>query len=577
MAKKPNQTDMTAKRWVKIICGFLGFLMIFGVLVMAISVLRSTAAELPPSSTQPDQQISVGLYCNETAVQSYTLYSDQGFQISLSPAGQTIRLDASTLISAIDANLYRAGDTLQTESVGIATVGGYHIQLSQFTFSDLDIDNDHDNPVYIRPDNSSGTSNGYSPDNVNEYIQLLKTNESFQALNLPIFPYYESPQLCYIRIGNFFTEAEAQSAMELLSSSITISGTVVAPDENTVSFLDHNYSMLCEFAGKDQTFEITPLNDEPFSDKDGRQYSGSISITRSSSSSSKGLTVINHLSLETYIGILLSSEVSSQWDDELLKAMAVLLRTKITKKLGCHQDDGFDICGNSHCHVYLGNAPISEKITSIVASTAGQILTYEGSPIFTPYSMYNGSSTISSADAFGTKLPYLAAIYTPWEENKEWSVEFSPYELYQILSSAGYEEIQGNVESLEILSRADGSDYVNALKVTDIFGSSVTIHGSETLRILFGGKLPSACFSVGKAGETISTVHRTYTDELNITESSQQITLEGTYGNFVFLGSGNGCGVGFSIYGGLMLAQKGMTYNQILSIYFPHTVLDTHS
>ena len=176
MAKKPRQADATAKTWVKIVCGFLGFLMIFGVLVMAISVFRSNAAEIPPTNTQPDQQISVGLYCNETAVQSYTLFSNNGFQVTLSPSGQTFRLNTTTLTTAVDANLYRVGDTLYTESVGIATVGGYHIQISQFTFSDLDIDTDHDNPVYIRPDNSPGTSDGYTPANVNEYIDLLSMN-----------------------------------------------------------------------------------------------------------------------------------------------------------------------------------------------------------------------------------------------------------------------------------------------------------------------------------------------------------------------------------------------------------------
>lgn len=574
MAKKPNQTDATAKLWVRIICGFLGFLMIFGVLVMAISVFRSNAAEMPPANTQPDQQISVGLYCNETAVQSYTLYSDQGFQLKLSPSEQTIILDSSTLTTAVDANLYRVGDALYTESVGIATVGGYHIQLTQFTFSDLNIDNDHDNPVYIRPDNSQGSADGYTPANVNEYIELLSTNEAFQTLNFNAFPYYESAELCYIRVGSFYTAAEAENALEQLKSVINVSGTIVSPDENTLSFLDKNYSILCEFAGKGQRFEITPQSNDRFYDANNRQYYGNISITRSSSASSKGLTVINNLSLETYISVLLSAEVSSAWNDELLKAMSVLLRTKITKKLGFHHDDGFDVCGNSHCHMYLGNAPITEKIISIVESTKGQVLTYEEKLIFTPYSMYNGSSTISSADAFGTDLPYLTSLYTPWEDSKPWNAEFTPYELYQILSSAGYSEIQGNIDTLKVIKRADGSDYVTELQVTDIFGTSVTIQGSETIRLLFGGKLPSSCFIVGKSGETIAYSHRTYTNDTDYTESPQQVTLSGTHGNFVFMGSGEGCGVGFSIWGGLMLAEKGMTYDKILATYFPNTVLE---
>ena len=214
MAKKPYQTDATAKVWVKIVCGFLGFLMVFGVLVMAISVFRSTAAELPPVTSVPDQQISVGLYCNETAVQSYTLNAVNGFQVQQSPAGYSIQLKSPTLTTAVDANLYRVGNSLYTESIGIATVGGYHIQISQFSFSDLIIDEDHDNPVYIESKNTAGTTNGYTVENINEYIDLLTINREFQALAFNAFPYYVSENECYIRVGNFFSTADAMAAME---------------------------------------------------------------------------------------------------------------------------------------------------------------------------------------------------------------------------------------------------------------------------------------------------------------------------------------------------------------------------
>ena len=578
MAKKTYQSNTTAKLWVKIVCGFLGLLMVFGVLVMAISVLPSSASELPAVTTQPDQQISVGLYCNETAVQSYTMFAVNGFQVNLVPNGLSLQLESPTLITAVDANLYKAGNSLYTESIGIETVGGYHIQISQFSFSDLIIDENRDNPVYIDSKNTAGTTTGYTPENVNDYIELLRMNEEFQALSLNIFPFYQSDTVCYIRIGSFFTESEAKNAIEQLNSVITAQCEVVGPDEKTLSFLDQNYTILCEYqyANAQQRFVITPWESDGFTDRNDKQYRGSISITRSNSSYSKGLTVINNLSLETYVSLLLCAEVSSQWNEELLKSMAVILRTKITKQLGCHKAEGYDLCESSHCHIYLGNAPLTQQIVSAVNETAGQILTYKGKPIYTPYSIFNGSSTISSKDAFDTEIPYLTAIYTPWENEEQWKVEFTPYELFQILSSAGYEEIQGNVNAVEVISRAPGSDYVDQLKITDIFGSSVTIQGSETIRILFGGKLPSSCFYAGKAGDTITILQRTLTTDLNYTENYRDIVIEGTFGNFVFTGSGEGCGVGFSIRGGLALAQMGMTYDQILSIYFPNTKLTSN-
>lgn len=577
MAKKPYQTDVGAKVWVKIVCGFLGFLMIFGVLVMAISALTSTAAEVPTVTTQPDQQISVGLYCNETAVQSYTLYAVKGFQVQQSPAGYSIQLKSSALTAAVDANLYRVGNSLYTESIGIATVGGYHIQISQFSFSDLIIDEDHDNPVYIESKNTAGSTNGYTAENVNEYIELLTVNRAFQALSLNAFPYYVTENECYIRVGNFYSSEDAAAAMEQLNGIITAKCEVVGPDQKTVTFLDQNYSILCEckYSNSTPSFTITPWETDQFTDQESRSYRGSIEVIRSTTTSSNGLTVVNHLSLETYVSLLLSSEVSAHWNEELLKSMAVILRTKVTKLLDCHKADGFDICANSHCHMYLGNSVIDSKILSVVESTAGQILTYEGKPIYTPYSIYNGSSTISSADAFGNEIPYLTSIYTPWESDTYWKVEFTPYELYQILSSAGYTQINGNIDSVKITGRAKDSDYVSELTITDIFGSSMTIQGSEIIRILFGGKLPSACFYVGKAGETVTVTKRTLTTDLQYTEEQKDIVFEGTYGNFVFLGSGEGCGVGFSIRGGLALANLGMTYDQILAVYFPNSVIST--
>ena len=60
---------------------------------------------------------------------------------------------------------------------------------------------------------------------------------------------------------------------------------------------------------------------------------------------------------------------------------------------------------------------------------------------------------------------------------------------------------------------------------------------------------------------------------LSFTESTETIILNGTYGSFIFLGRGRGCGVGLSIYGALSLAERGFNCNEILECYFPGAVL----
>ncbi|MBQ8288956.1 MAG: SpoIID/LytB domain-containing protein [Clostridia bacterium] len=570
MGKKPVKGDTTTKMWVKIVCGIMGFLMVFGVLIMLISSLQTAAVESTDSLTVPDQQINVGLYCNENAVQSYALSSEHGFQVTVAPSGPAISLDAPKMIVAVDDNLYRMGSELSTTSGGIATVGGYHIEISYFTFSDLGIDTDHDNPVFIRPGSTAGSTDGYSPANVYEYISLLSDDTTFQALALPAFPCYVSSQKCYIRVGNFFTKEEAEDALAQLQRTMTLNASIAEPNANAVTMLSEDYTVLCEFTGKNQSYQVTPLEDGLMRGADGRAFSGTVSMENSANSSRKGIDVINQLSLETYISVLLPSEVSSEWNVELLKSMAVLLRTEITRKLGCHAADGYDICAESHCHTYIGGAVATDRVLDAVQATAGQILTYNGAPVYTPYSLTNGSGTISAKDAFGKEIPYLPSIYTPWEEQSSWSVEFTPFELYQLLSNAGYREITGNIASVKVNALAEGSDYVTSVTFTDLFGGSVTIEGSETIRLLFSGRLPSSCFVVGLAGESVERIKRTLSgNTTEYTESQETVVLSGTYGSFVFMGSGSGCGVGFSVMGAKALAERELGYRQILSTYFP--------
>lgn len=574
MAKK-QETNNTTKLWVKILCGIMGFLMVFGVLVMLISSLQSAALESDDTTViVSDQMISVGLYCNDNAVQSYAIGSDDGVQITDANAALSIQLNSSRIIAAVDDHLYRRGDTLSTENGGIATVGGYHIQISYFTFADLGIDTDHDNPVFIRPGSSAGSTDGYLPSNVYEYIGLLEDDSSFKAFGLFAFPYYVSAQKCYIRVGSFFTKEEAEAALVQLNRVMTVNAEVVSPESQTITVLSEDYTVLCELSGASGAYRIHPLGSGHLQDASGKTYAGSISISRPKNADRNGISIINYVMLEDYVAALIPSEVSSEWDEVLLKTMAVVLRTELVRKIGHHATDGFDICADNHCHSYVGGAVASDRVVNAVKETEGQILTYQDRPIHTPYALNNGSSTVSAMDAFGSDIPYLQSVYTPWESVTEWTVEFTPYELYQLLYNEGYTEIAGNIKSVTVNSRAKSSDYVTSITFTDLFGTSVTVEGCEAIRLLFAGKLPSACFVAGLAGESVSRTKRVLTGEgTDYTDSEESVTLSGTYGSFVFLGSGSGCGVGLSIEGARSLAKLGYSYEKILEIYFPGATL----
>ena len=59
----------------------------------------------------------------------------------------------------------------------------------------------------------------------------------------------------------------------------------------------------------------------------------------------------------------------------------------------------------------------------------------------------------------------------------------------------------------------------------------------------------------------------------NVVSSTELITLNGTPGNFVFVGRGWGHGVGMSQYGAKDLAELGYDYDVILRTYYVGTEL----
>lgn len=582
--KKGNETPF----WIRIICGVLGVLMVLGILFMAIPYMGQSFAyadetAVPTVETLPtDEMISVGLHSGSEAVASFTLQSESGFALAYrkSDSQSELLLDtaATELTAAVDSNLYRYGNQLTTENLGISAVGGYHIQISYFTFSELGID-DRDNPVYIEPGAVTTVTDGYQRASVNDHIALLASVSEVQEMNQPIFPYYTENKT-YIRLGSYYTAEDAEAALSALERALTVKAEVVSPSDKVLTILDSTtWTPICELSTARYMLNLTSQTDNHFTDSAGHIYRGSLIFDREDGASPTLMQVVNRLPLEEYVAALLSYDVSSEESTELLRAMAIILRTEAERHKGAHKSDGYDVCSDSHCHRFSGSMADATSIRKAVLETSGKILTFNGKPIHTPYTTEAGSTTISSADAFGKELAYLPALITPWEDSTDianrWKAELSPYELYRMLSDAGYSEIKGNIESVALLNKAEGSDYVTEISFTDQFGNSLTVSGSEKIRTLFGGLLPSTAFVVGKAGDEVTITRRTLSGEaLEYTETSEKLLLEGRYDSFVFSGRGVGCGVGFSIAGGRALAEMGYTYDLILGIYYPETKIE---
>ncbi len=140
--------------------------------------------------------------------------------------------------------------------------------------------------------------------------------------------------------------------------------------------------------------------------------------------------VLTNLDLEYYLrGV---AEVHTDWPAEALRAQAVASRTYALHVARENRSSDtwnvpFDLYDDTQSQVYSGNtrelSPRNGPWLQAVADTAGQVLTYGGSPALTLFTTSGGGYTENSGYAFNEQMPYLVAVedpftsgdpYTPW-------------------------------------------------------------------------------------------------------------------------------------------------------------------
>ena len=95
---------------------------------------------------------------------------------------------------------------------------------------------------------------------------------------------------------------------------------------------------------------------------------------------------------------------------------------------GCALHPEADVCTDSTCcQGWLspearkaswgdGALPCEKRVRQAVASTAGQVLTYDGAPIEVLYHASSGGQTEDAAEVFAMRVPYLQSVASPGEE-----------------------------------------------------------------------------------------------------------------------------------------------------------------
>lgn len=250
-------------------------------------------------------------------------------------------------------------------------------------------------------------------------------------------------------------------------------------------------------------------------------------------------SVIN-LNMTDYLIGVVSSEMPTSFNLEALKAQSVLARTyalkakqtgkKLTDTVSTQSyidiDQMKNKWGNSFNTYY-------NKIKNAVENTNGEYLSYNGNYIEALYHSTNNGKTESSLDVFGNYYPYLISVSSEYDKNASSYLRTISMPLDTISNKLGLS--LNNDSVINILSYTDGGNI-----------KEININGNN-----FSGKKIRELLGLRSADLDIS-----------ISDNNANITTRG-YGH----------GVGMSQYGANGMANAGYGYKDILSHYYPGTIL----
>lgn len=250
---------------------------------------------------------------------------------------------------------------------------------------------------------------------------------------------------------------------------------------------------------------------------------------------------LREMNMDTYLVGVLMGEMPAWFEEEALKAQAVVARTYTLKAYttGGKHGDG-SICTQSGCcqaytteEAYLaqgGSILDVEKYRNAVEATSGMVLMYDGTLIEATYFSCSGGSTEDAAAVWGTDYPYLRAVSSPGEEEATHYTDTASFTDTEFCTLLGIKPEGAPSSWLGNVSYTSGG----GIAYIDIGGESFT--GTQ-LRQRLG--LRSTAITMAAEGNQIIITTR-----------------------------GFGHRVGMSQYGADAMAAAGSSYEEILAHYY---------
>lgn len=248
---------------------------------------------------------------------------------------------------------------------------------------------------------------------------------------------------------------------------------------------------------------------------------------------------IVELNLEDYVVGVLAGEMPISFEEEALKAQAVVARTYALKRV-LNNNSEYDVVDTTKNQVYLDDEYLRdkwgknyekyiEKIKKVVNETSHEYIFFEDKIIDAMFFSTSVGMTENSEEIFPNELPYLRSVSSTWDE------DVSPVfkENYKFTLKKFYELLGLKYNSKLTITK---TSVTSTGRVKEIKINGTTFTGKKIQQLL---DLRSNYFSIAKVGDNV------------------QIETKG-YGH----------GVGMSQYGANGMAKEGYKYEDIIKHYY---------
>ena len=250
--------------------------------------------------------------------------------------------------------------------------------------------------------------------------------------------------------------------------------------------------------------------------------------------------------MEVYLPMMLCREIPWDYEEEMLKAQAVLIRSSLYLRLENKELDQTELKENLENYKNKSQKEqyqmAYKRMEKAVNATKGQVISYQGEICSGVFHRVSAGQTREGSEVLqDTKMSFLMSVDSSQDIQSEDYLHghyFTEEALKDRLLEI-YPDIELSDQPLTeqiVVEKRDSQEYVLEIRV-----GNLTVPGEEFRN--------------------------------NLELSSSNFTVQNLDGKIRFLCKGLGHGMGLSQYGGNELAKEGKTYEQILFTYFPDVIL----